>query len=108
LGGIPIDRKGTSNKVESIATLFDEHDRLNLAITPEGTRSLSPVWKKGFYYIALKADVPILMTSLDYGKKEGRLGPIFKPTGDFDQDFEKLETFYRGIKAKYPDKFNLS
>lgn len=108
LGGVPIDRTGTSNKVETIASFFENRERLNLAITPEGTRSLSTVWKKGYYYIAQKAQVPILLTSLDYKKKEGCLGPHFIPTGDYKADFKHLESFYRGVTAKYPEKFSLS
>lgn len=108
LGGVPIDRKGTSNKVESIAALFENKENLNLAITPEGTRSLRKVWKKGYYYIALKANVPILMTSMDFKKKEGRFGPLLYPSGNYEEDFKKIEAFYKGVQGKYPEKFNLS
>lgn len=108
LGGVPIDRTGTSNKVEAIAALFDNRDSLHLAITPEGTRSLSKIWKKGYYYIAQAAGVPIMMTSLDYKKKEGRFGPIFFPTGNYNEDYKKMEAFYQGVTAKFPEKFSLS
>jgi hypothetical protein len=69
---------------------------------------LNPKWKKGFYYIALKAKVPIAFGILDYEKKEGGIGKIFYPTGDFEKDFKIVEDFYRGRKGKYPEKFNLS
>ncbi|MBN2638810.1 MAG: lysophospholipid acyltransferase family protein [Bacteroidales bacterium] len=108
LGGVPIDRTGTSNKVEAIASLFEKRESLNLAITPEGTRSLSTVWKKGYYYIAQTAGVPIMMTSLDYKKKEGRFGPVFIPSGDYNEDYKKMEEFYEGVHAKFPEKFSLS
>ncbi len=108
LGGIPIDRKGTSNKVEALANLFEHQDIMRLAITPEGTRSLSIKWKKGFYFVALKAQVPILLSSLDYKHKIGRFGEVLYPTGDYDKDLKKIEAFYRGVKAKYPERFNLT
>jgi len=108
LGGIPINRSGTSNKVDALVNLFDRQDEMRLAITPEGTRSLSTNWKKGFYYVALKAGVPILLTALDYKTKTGKFGEFLYPTGDYEQDFKKIEAFYKGVTAKYPKQFNLS
>lgn len=108
LGGIPIDRSKSSSKVDSLAALFKEREVLRLAITPEGTRSLSKQWKKGFYYVALKANVPIFLTALDYKTKTGVLGGFIYPTGNYEEDLKKIEDFYRGMGAKYPEKFNLS
>ena len=107
-GGIPIDRSNKTSKVDAIADLFNKHERLNLGITPEGTRSLSKKWKKGYYYIALKAKVPILCASMDYKKKEAFFGPVIIPTGDYEKDFAKIEKFYTGITAKHPEMYNLS
>ena len=108
LGGIPIDRQGTKNKTEAIASLFDKYDRLYLGITPEGTRSYVETWRKGYYYIALSAKVPILLAYIDYKKKEGKFGPVFYPSGDYEKDFEKIKEFFKGINPKYPEKYNLS
>ncbi len=108
LGGIPVDRKGTKNKVDTIASLFDKHDELYLGITPEGTRSLVHEWRKGYYYIALKAGVPILLASLDFKKKAGDFGPLLFPSGDYEKDFERIKEYYKGINAKHPGKYNLS
>lgn len=107
-GGIPIDREGTKNKVETIAEMFNKYDKLNLAITPEGTRSYNDTWRKGYYYIALKAGVPILLTSIDYKYKTGKYGPVIFPTGDYEKDFKQIEAFYKGVNARYPEKYNLS
>jgi 1-acyl-sn-glycerol-3-phosphate acyltransferase len=108
MGGIPVDR-GKSNKlVDYVAGLFDQYDSLYITITPEGTRRLNPKWKRGFYYIALKANVPIALGFLDYTSKTGGVDKIFKPSGDFDKDFQIVEDFYRGRGAKHPDQFNLS
>jgi len=108
LGGIPLDRSSQSNKVEALAALFKDYNELYLSITPEGTRSLVTNWKKGFYYIALKAEVPILLTAIDYRKKAGFIGPLIHPGGNYEEDLKKIEEFYKGISAKFPEKFNLS
>jgi 1-acyl-sn-glycerol-3-phosphate acyltransferase len=108
LGGIPVDRAQSRNIVDFVVSLFQQYDSLYITITPEGTRHLNPRWKKGFYYIAMKANVPVAMAILDYKKKIGGVEKIFTPTGDFKKDFEMVEDFYRGRSARYPEKFNLS
>ena len=107
-GGIPVDRSKASNTVEMAADIFNHYDRIFMAITPEGTRKLVTHWKKGFYYIAHKANVPIILSFLDYGNKRVGIGPILETTGDIDADFKKIEDFYRGMKGRHPEKFNLS
>ena len=106
-GGIPVDRKNSTNMVEQIARMFSQHKSFYVTITPEGTRKYNANWKKGFYYIALRAQVPIALGFLDYEKKEGGIGKIFMPTGNFEEDFKIIEDFYRGIKGKFPENFNL-
>ncbi len=108
LGGIPLDRRGNLSKVDSLAALFREKDELNLAITPEGTRSLSTKWKRGYYYIAEKAGVPILFAALDYKEKAAIFGTVLFPTGNYEEDLKKIEDFYKGRVAKNPQNFNLS
>jgi len=107
VGGIPIDRSQPGNRVEISARMIREHNPIFLAITPEGTRKRVEVWKRGFYYIAQKADVPIILSFIDYGKKEVGIGPVLEVTGDLQQDFKTIENFYRGMKGKHPEMFNL-
>lgn len=102
LGAIPVSRKQKTSLVDQVAAKFDEYDELVIGIAPEGTRSKSPRWRTGFYYIALKADVPIVMAYLDYGNKVCGLGPSLKPSGDIQADFEIIRNFYSGIVGKYP------
>ena len=47
--------------------LFLKNEVFRLAIAPEGTRKKVTEWKTGFYYIALKANVPIIAVAFDYG-----------------------------------------
>lgn len=62
-----------------------------LAIAPEGTRKNVKKWKTGFYYIALNANLPILMVSFDYKRKQVMINKKFFPTGNIKADFLKLE-----------------
>lgn len=94
LGGIPIDRRKSQNFVEQIAQAFDEADALALGLAPEGTRSKAERWKSGFYYIAREAGVPIVCGFLDFGQKEGGLGPMVDSSLPIDDVMEKLRAFY--------------
>lgn len=108
LGGIPVDRSKSNNTVNETAALFKQYDTLNLVLTPEGTRKLVHRWKRGFYYIAERAGVPIVLGFLDFKTKELGFGPTLYPTGDFDEDWKTIEEFYRGKHAKHPERYNLS
>lgn len=108
LGGIPVDRKKSTNLVEQVADLFNQYEELNVIITPEGTRKLVTEWRRGFYYIAQRANVPIIIGYIDYKNKIGGYGPVLYPSGNFDADFERIKAFYRDKTARHPEMFNLS
>lgn len=103
MGGTPLNRAKNENKVEAIAKIFDEKEIFRLAIAPEGTRKKVTEWKTGFYFIAQKANVPIIPVAFDYGNKEVKLFEAYKLTGNKDVDFEFLEGLFKGIKGKYPE-----
>ncbi len=108
MGGIPVDRKHSTNIVLQVTEEFEKHDQFVLTITAEGTRKLNRNWKRGFYYIALNAKVPVMLGFLDYKKKEGGFGYSFMPCGDYDTDYKQIEEFYKTKNARHPEKFNLS
>ena len=70
LGGVPVDRGKRTSVTDQMVERFKTSERFQLAVTPEGTRKRAKEWKKGFYFIALKANVPIVVAYFDYGKKE--------------------------------------
>ncbi|QTD49395.1 lysophospholipid acyltransferase family protein [Sulfidibacter corallicola] len=104
MGGIPIDRSKKNDTVAQMVKAFEESDYLNVVIPPEGTRGRRDYWKTGFYYIALEANIPIVLGFLDYARKEVGYGPVLHPTGDIEKDFEKIAAYYkeRGVQGKYP------
>ena len=58
-----------------------------------------------FYFIALKANVPIVVAYFDYGKKEVGTKGVFYPTGDVDKDIHTIREMYRGVTACHPENF---
>lgn len=105
LGGIPVYRNKKTSLVEDLAGEFNKRESLILALSPEGTRSKIKEWKSGFYRIAQKANVPVLLAYLDFKKKEAGFGPLFYPTGNYKEDIIKIRNFYADKTGKYPDKF---
>lgn len=104
MGGIPVDRTKNNNITDSAVKLFEENESLYLVFTPEGTRKYNPKWKKGFYYIAEKAKVPIYIAYMDYERKIGGFHSLFEPTGDIDADLEYIKSVLSQFKGKYPDQ----
>lgn len=105
MGGVPVDRRKNTSVTEQMANEFAKRETFHLAVTPEGTRKQANEWKKGFYYIALKANVPIMPAYIDYGKKEIGVGELFYPTGNTEADIEKIRAYYKGVTARHPHNF---
>ena len=109
LGGIPVDRSKANNLVAaSAAELRASPDPVQLIVPPEGTRGATRQWKTGFYYIALGAEVPILMGYLDFRTRRTGLGPVFRPTGDVERDMAAIKAFYAPMKGRNATQFDVS
>jgi len=105
LGGIPVFRQKNTSMTDHLAETARNAEQFRLTITPEGTRSANPEWKRGFYYIAAKADLPILLYGIDYQKKEIVCTKTFIPTGDYDKDIIEIKDYFKDFKGKKPEKF---
>lgn len=105
IGGIPVDRSKNQSMTDVMAEEFGKHDRFQLAITPEGTRKRVTEWKRGFYYIADKAQVPIVLIGLDYKNKIISFLDVFTPTGHVEEDMLTIQSRYKGLSGKNPDNF---
>ncbi|MBO7233329.1 MAG: 1-acyl-sn-glycerol-3-phosphate acyltransferase [Bacteroidales bacterium] len=106
VGGIPVYRNKKNNSMtDRVAQYFKDKKKLSLGITPEGTRKANPDWKKGFYYIAKKANVPILLSYIDYAKKKASIAEIFVPTDDEAADLQYIKNFFKNITGKVPANF---
>ena len=104
VGGAPLDRSGGKNNVDATAEVFKNNEIFRLALSPEGTRKKVTELRTGFYYIALKAGVPIIPIAFDYGKKEVRIGIPVNVTGNYEEDMKVILPFYKGVKGKNPER----
>jgi len=102
---IPVDRAAPQGLTGQLVQAFGDQERLVLGIPPEGTRSLRPYWKSGFYRIAAEAEVPICLSYLDWPSRRGGFGPVFHPTGDVAADMDRVRAFYADKRGRYPELF---
>lgn len=104
-GAIPVNRAQKNSLVDYIAGIYAERDEFVLVITPEGTRSANPNWKQGFHHVATKADVPILVVSVDSNKRTIGIEGLMEPSDDVDSDILKLKKLFDSKSGLKPENY---
>lgn len=102
-GGRPVDRKQHTGLVDEVARLFAEQEEFAIALAPEGTRKKVSDLRTGFYFMARKAQVPIIPCLLDYAHKTVSFLPPFYPTADTEKDLDYLWSLYRDVQGAVPE-----
>lgn len=105
LGGIPVWRSKHCNMTDRLAETAVISPAFQLCITPEGTRSANKDWRKGFYFIAQKANIPILLYGVDYEKKLIECSRTITPDGDVDGQMREIKLYFTRFKGRKPEKF---
>ena len=107
LGGIPVHRQKHTSMTDAMAESAKTSKTFHLCITPEGTRSRNPNWKKGFYFIALKAGLPILLYGIDYEKRLIQCTRTVIPSGDVESDMQEIKNYFKNFRGKIPNNFTI-
>ncbi len=94
IGGIPVPKKRGAKLTDYIVRKFEEPRRMQLAVTPEGTRSRVTEWRTGFLHIALDADVPIVLGAIDAKNRRVIITEEFIPSGDIESDMRAIKEYY--------------
>jgi len=103
IGIYPVDRSQPHNLVyDLVRKIKNEKIAVSLCLAPEGTRSWVAKWRSGFYYIALKAELPITCVSLDYPSRTVEFSHSFLPSGQIEEDMKIIVSFYKNKKGKNP------
>ena len=103
-GGYPVNRSKHTNMVDAVVDIYNRHEKFIIALAPEGTRAKVERLKTGFYYIALKAKIPIVMVGFDYGGRQVVVSDAYLPGDDFEKDMLVFMDFFKKIKGKNPEK----
>lgn len=102
LGGIPLDRRRTTDTVPQIVDHYRRSPALWLAITPEGTRAQVAHWKIGFLRIAAEAGAHVLVAAWDYPRRRFVLDSVWPLTGDHVADAEAIR---RHVVSRYQGRY---
>lgn len=105
MGGIPVWRSKHTSMTDNLAESARRLPAFKLCITPEGTRSKNPDWKKGFYFIAQKANIPILLYGVDYEQRRIVCTKTIIPNGDVEGQMNEIKQYFKDFKGKHPENF---
>lgn len=107
-GALPIDRGNPNNNmVGNAVKALADNDDISFIITPEGTRKPVKRFKRGFYEIAVQANVPIAVTYINYKSRHMGVGPLIVPSGNFDDDMIRILAIYDNVAPRNAKGWNL-
>ncbi len=107
LGSIPVRGVKNQNAIFQVIELLNNSKELHIVVSPEGWIKRVTKWNKGFYYMAQKAKVPIVVSYLVYSKKEMGVKEVIYNTSDFKTAIQQINTIYKDVQGKNPEQFAL-
>ncbi len=103
LGGYPVDRSKNNNLVDNVVEIFKSKDRFSIALAPEGTRKRVKKLRSGFYHIAKKAGIPVVIVGFDFKRKLVDICEPFYPTQNTEEDMKFIWNYFTGITGANPE-----
>lgn len=102
-GGIPVDRKNSTNIVDTTIDGFRSNAQFALALAPEGTRKKVTQWRTGFWHVAKGANVPICCVAFDWSRRVIRLGPTTMPVEDDPSaGIARIRSYFDNVQGYNP------
>ncbi len=102
-GSIPVGRTIILN----ITKLLKEIKELHIVISPEGQITKATKWKKGFYHMANRANVPIIVGYMDFRKKEVGIKGVIHDTSNLKSVMQQINEMYKNVSGKHNENFAL-
>lgn len=104
LGGIPVNRKKTEGFIDSVINTINSRETFSTSIAPEGKRDKVDTLKKGFYYIAKGANIPIVYVKFDWQNKETVFDEPHMPAETVEQEMANVIKYFEGVQGYHPEK----
>jgi len=102
LGGRPVDRSKRENLVTKAVKDFNDNETHTVLLAPEGTRKKVNKFKSGFYFMALKANVPIVPVAIDYLHKVIKILPNYYIQGKGESEIEEIRQMFKEFQGRIP------
>lgn len=96
VGVIPVKRDTPQGLTQQIVDVIHQHEKIWVAMAPEGTRKNAEKMRSGFYHIAWAAKIPVVVFAFDYDKKIIRCLGVKHLTGNYEQDLSEILSMYKG------------
>ena len=106
-GVVPIRGIQGHNSIYDAVNLLNKEKRIHLLICPEGGFAPTDRWNPGFYHMAVKAHVPIVVVYIDYGRHESGVKGVISDLSDLNKVYQQLAEMYQGVTARHPEDFLL-
>ncbi len=106
-GSIPVDTTNGRTIILSIANRLKKSKELHIVISPDGQMAKNTKWKKGFYYMANRASVPITVGYMDFKKKEVGIKGVIHDTSNINAVMQQINEMYKNVSGRHPDNFVL-
>lgn len=103
LAGIPVDRSKKNNFVDAVVQVINETDQISICVAPEGTRKKVEKIKSGFYWMAVNAKVPLVLTAFNWQDRVVNFSDPFYPSGDYEADLPKMMSYFEGKLGRIPE-----
>lgn len=107
LGSIPVGGVKGHNAIYDAVDILGKSDKMHLVVCPEGMRSPTNRWNPGFYYMAYRANVPIVVIYMDYAKKVAGVKGVITDLDNLNTVYKQMAQMYKGVTARHPDDFEL-
>jgi 1-acyl-sn-glycerol-3-phosphate acyltransferase len=104
-GSIPVSK--TKGDIDYVVELINIRHELHIVLSPEGQLAKTIRWKKGYYYMAVRANVPIVVGFIDYKRKEIGIKGVIDNINSIESVRREVAELYSDVSAKYPEKFSL-
>jgi 1-acyl-sn-glycerol-3-phosphate acyltransferase len=106
IGGVPVERTSSHGVVGGMIAQMREKKAQGayfwLGLAPEGTRKYIPGLRSGFYRVAVACDVPLLVVTLDYSRRECKVNQFLKLSGNEAQDMARVSAICATVKGLKP------
>ena len=104
-GSIPVSK--TKEYIDYVAELINNSSELHIVLSPEGQLAKTTRWKKGYYYMAVRANVPIVVGFIDYKRKEIGVKGVIDNLNSIEAVRREVAELYSDVSPKYPENFSL-
>lgn len=106
-GSIAVRGVEGKNAIYQVVEILNNSDELHIVVSPEGRVKRVTKWNKGFYYMAVKAKVPIVVGYMDYKKKELGVKGVIYDTESYKSVLKQINIMYEDVSGKNPERFAL-